>query len=171
MRWAFAALRAAHARYQDECHGHSDTSMSPERLARAFAALAESVWWVAALNEQLTNAYPDGEYAAERDKHPSGGTVVGLQWVRDRLTHQLPVTISYEREPFLPLRLPMRLSRMFIWRPETEITPGPPHLDRPRKRQQYTMHVAEHSGGVPVARAIQVFEAIEAMPGSPLSLL
>ncbi len=164
LRWALEALRAALGRYDNEYRGSSGSETTQERLGRAYAAVAEAVWWVAALDEQLAGRYGD-PYRDARNEDPNGRVVIGLRWARHRHSHQLPLTIRFEEGAFLPLSLPLRLSRTFLWRPTSELPTGRPSHE---ELAAYTAHVAERTAGEPVELALRWFEAVQGQPGSPL---
>ena len=109
----------------------------------AFASAAETVWWVCAIDEQL-----DGnggsrrqvtQYARERDADDNGKVIPGLRWVRDRHTHQLPLTTERDETPFLNSgRGVIFISPGFIWRPTAAIRTS----DRNDGRGVYEQHIA-----------------------------
>lgn len=80
-------------------------------------------------------------------------TSVGLRWLRDLHSHQLPITSSLDQTPFLGSgRGISYISPGFIWRPVDEIAiPHNKHLDR---RKAYTELIAEWktTGALYVAR-------------------
>ncbi|MBA3618804.1 MAG: hypothetical protein H0W56_04275 [Acidothermales bacterium] len=124
----------------------------------------EDVWWVAALDEQLADRYGD-PYRDARNRHQDGRVVTGLRWVRHRHSHQLPLTIRFEEGSFLPLGLPLGLSRLFLWRTTSELPSGRP---LPAELAAYEAHVAEQTAGEPVRLALRWFEAVQGQPGSVL---
>ena len=110
------ALRAAHARHIAARKG-SD-------LAAAFSSAAETAWWICALDDQLGGADKTTPYSKARNLDPNGRYIRGVRWVRNRHTHQLPITTSKDEKPFFP-GPPFYLSAGFIWRPFDDFPPVP----------------------------------------------
>jgi len=78
---------------------------------------------------------------------------LGLRWLRDRHSHQLPITSSLDQTPFLGSgRGIIYISPGFIWRPVNEI--AIPHNKHPERRNAYAQLIAERqtTGALYVAR-------------------
>ena len=109
---------------------------------RVFAYLSEATWWIASLNEQFIEVNKDGSYARARDADDSGRLILGIVWVRDRISHQLPFTVSPDtRSMFAPKPGGvLHISAGYEWLPIEQIRSGRRYQDR---EQVYREQFAE----------------------------
>lgn len=135
-----------------------------------FVAMAESLFWVAALDEQGRKRGPS-DYVRRRDAEPVGRTVGGLFFARNHHAHELVSTgevavhahgLSAHVGPDLPP--PGRgtiFSIQLRWAPRSAL----PNKDRrhPEKRDRdlmYDLQVAERSLTLPLLDALGWFYTI-----------
>lgn len=86
------ALRSALEALAPTLERHEQARQARDWL-RIYASAAEAVWWLCAVDEHLGgNRKQPTPYARARDADPDGQCIDGLRWVRDRHTHQLPIT-------------------------------------------------------------------------------
>ncbi len=140
------ALDLAYERHMVARDGHS--------LLLAWASAAECVWWICALDEQLHELHKTA-YEVARRADSDGKYVDGLRWVRDRHTHQLPITSELDRTPFLGGKSgrDFYISPGFIWLPVDQV-PDDPKNRRPDLREVYAELIAgtKSSGALYCAR-------------------
>jgi hypothetical protein len=120
-------------------------------LLDAFASAAETVWWICAIDEQLGGK--GSQYAAARDADDAGRYIAGLRWVRNRHTHQLPITTEEDTTPFFASRgadYLLFVSPGFIWRPSVDIRGNP---DRDDRREIYDELMAGIKTSLPLHNA------------------
>lgn len=134
----------------------------------AFIGGAEAVWWVAALDEACEKWEPDG-YNHRRDCDERGRMVGGLRWLRDRHTHQIPISVSRDQTALFP-GPPFHISAGYIWRQGDELpAPDAGHTHSVR-RSHYGDHVAGITVWKSCAQAVAWFESEVAADGSAMSL-
>jgi hypothetical protein len=142
---------------------HGEARPSNSRLA-VWASAAECVWWICAIDEQLAGMErpavrsaqqrtrgPASEYEQARDADDRGRCIPGLRWVRDRHSHQLPITSELDDTPFFTPAGGagvLHISAGFIWRPAEDL---PDPEDRhPKRREAYSRHVAGMKTSLPL---------------------
>lgn len=112
--------------------------------ARAYSSAVEAVWWVCACDEQLSGDNRRSPYAVKRDADDDGRVVEGLRWVRDRHTHQLPVTSGLVLRDFRGEGPRYVSSAMPVWSTTESVRTDEGHDARkPHLRKAYADHVAD----------------------------
>jgi len=101
-------------------------------LLDAFASAAETVWWICAIDEQLNGGSTrnNTDYARARNDDEMGRYIPALRWLRNRHTHQLPITTDEDRTPFFPppgADYVLHVGSGFTWRATQEIRTDPDH--------------------------------------------
>lgn len=149
--WAFG-LRGL----RDACQRH-EVAQECRDLSAAYVSGVEGVWWVSTLDEALGgNTSKANDYKHARDADPNGLVVLGLRWLRNRHSHQLPLTAAFDDTPFFGSgRGIIALSKGFYWRPSDEIDPERIRMDR---RDIYDAHVAGNNSGKSLALALRWLE-------------
>lgn len=105
------------------------------------------MWWVCAADEQLSRGKASGTYARDRDEDEDGRVVEGLRWVRDRHSHQLPITTGEDDRGFFdppPGGMFWIASDDYVWKRVERVRSSPKHeANQPGRRLAYAQHVAE----------------------------
>ena len=142
-------LRHAYERHEAAQHQRD--------LRGAYISGVEGVWWVCALDEELGgNMKQANDYKSARDADPNGLVVLGLRWLRNRHTHELPLTAAFDDTAFFGSgRGIIALSKGFYWRPSDDIDPQRIHMIR---RHAYDVHVAGNSSGKTLVVALRWLE-------------
>ncbi|WKZ83194.1 MAG: hypothetical protein QY307_02805 [Acidimicrobiia bacterium] len=91
---------------------------------RAFAALAEALWWVCVLNDSFWKGPSGDDYVARREGDERGPTLVGLRYARNRLTHDLDLTGMHGLigGVDLPANFPLNFGG-WVWRRVDDVAP------------------------------------------------
>lgn len=133
---AFRALDAALVR-------HRAAARDPIDFPVGYASAAEAAWWVASIAET-----PKGsEEPASRGGTPDDAAakmVLGLQWVRDRHSHQLPITTPTDDTSFFGppgSSYVYYISPGMVWRPYDDFT------DKGRSRESKAEAYRDYVGG------------------------
>jgi hypothetical protein len=134
LQFATNALRAALWRHH-EARARSD-------LDDAYASAAETVWWVCAIDEHLcTYGGNSAAYEARRDADTNGRYVAGMRWIRDRHTHQMPITADTDKTSFFGPPGILDISQGVIWRPSQQIRIGThPNANKKRSRDERAVY-------------------------------
>lgn len=158
--WSLEALRQVRDRLAEL---KADLSNARD----AYIGAVQGVWWVCALDEQSWEFERLG-YSARRAASPDGRTVNGLKWVRDRHTHQLPLSVAKDETPFFPGPPFHLVPDSFVWAPRHALQAGPPSKDHDKHGWQsdYDNYVGGQSVPKTLSLAIRWFESEAAAPGS-----
>jgi hypothetical protein len=95
LRWALNALN----RLAEESKRFTTDEEADDE--GAFVNAVQAAWWVASIDEQLQRQHRT-RYPRRRRKDPDGLIVAGIRWIRDRHTHQVPITTGRDETPFFP---------------------------------------------------------------------
>ncbi|MFD8781325.1 hypothetical protein [Kitasatospora sp. NPDC059599] len=126
----------------------------------------ETAYWARTLDEQLANA--DTAYAAARQQ-PTGQVIRGLQSLRNRTTHALPLTVRATGGLTMPITLPVTIQPVSIlWLPGDQLPPEEPKYASPKGRQAYNDAFAGRPVLEPLEGVAQWFAEERTRPGSAL---
>jgi hypothetical protein len=162
LRWALNALNRL---AEESEHFATDEDADDEG---AFVNAVQAVWWVASINEQLVDDDP-GQYPQRRDNEPDGLTVAGLTWLRDRHSHQAPITTGKDKTPFF-LGPPWHIvSGKPQWLPSSKIEPSTrTDTNYVARTALYDQHVAGETVSATLRAARRWFDKEASRPGSLL---
>ncbi|MFF2080561.1 hypothetical protein ACFVXG_38085 [Kitasatospora sp. NPDC058162] len=127
----------------------------------------ETAYWARALDEQLVKA--DLAYRAARQQ-PEGTVIRGLQWLRNRTTHALPLTLRAVGGLSAPITVPITLQPLsIIWHHADQLPPEEPNHTSPAGRSAYNTAFAHKPLLGPLDDVAQWFAAERSRAGSALT--
>jgi hypothetical protein len=119
-------------------------------LLQGFSSAGECVWWICTIDEHLTDRSSD--YKSARNADDFGCCIPGLRWIRNRLTHQLPLTVDLDEGTLFGGPGVFYFNKTFMWRLAADIPP-PRNLKHNGGREIYVEYVEGEESLVPIARA------------------
>ena len=119
-----------------------------------FAPLGETLMWLCALDELLTEAGRKA-YTDIRDAHHDGCMVLGLQYARNRSLHGdvIALAVGHGGAALGMMQLGnagLGQAPSYRWRARATLPPMPPRFERPDQQQAYDAHLS----GRPILGAV-----------------
>ncbi len=154
---ALSALSGARGR-----HDAVRTNADP---MTAFAPISEAIYWAVVLDEQL-RAWNGYEVALS--ELPGRPLLSGLRYVRNLLTHQLPLTLTQRDGRSYPRVYPL-VFREVVWLASSELpAPEKTHKHTAQQRQAYDDYLASRPVRHTLTDLSALFATLQAYPGSPM---